>query len=165
MNPQFIFEKKKTLHVVRMKWSIIIQIDWNFPMLFHDDQPAQEISEMKMQCGLPRTQKPPKQIKLPQFRCILRTVPSLKPHFVSWYQWSPISAGTHLRFLWFFCFCLFFWSYAFFAKYQSRRMSLICYERIYELVYYFIYKKLCNVLLVDFILVKTENFIAASGKT
>lgn len=44
-------------------------------------------------------------------------------------------------------------------------MSLICYERIYELVYYFIYKKLCNVLLVDFILVKTENFIAASGKT
>lgn len=77
-------------------------------MLFHDDQPAQEISEMKMQCGLPRTQKPPKQIKLPQFRCILRTVPSLKPHFVSWYQWSPISAGTHLRFLWFFCFCLFF---------------------------------------------------------
>lgn len=77
-------------------------------MLFHDDQPAQEISEMKMQCGLPRTQKPPKQIKLPQFRCILRTVPSLKPHFVSWYQWSPISAGTHLRFLWFFCFCLVF---------------------------------------------------------
>lgn len=112
-------------------------------MLFHDDQPAQEISEMKMQCGLPRTQKPPKQIKLPQFRCILRTVPSLKPHFVSWYQWSPISAGTHLRFLWFFLFLFlfgFFWSYAFFAKYQSRRMSLICYERIYEQVYYFIYK-------------------------
>lgn len=64
-----------------------------------------------------------------------------------------------------FLFLFVFWSYAFFAKYQSRRMSLICYERIYELVYYFIYKKLCNVLLVDFILVKTENFIAASGKT
>lgn len=40
-----------------------------------------------------------------------------------------------------FLFLFVFWSYAFFAKYQSRRMSLICYERIYELVYYFIYKK------------------------
>lgn len=43
-------------------------------------------------------------------------------------------------------------------------MFLICYECIYELVYYFIYKKLCNVLFVDFILVKMENFIVVFGK-
>lgn len=113
-------------------------------MLFHDDQPAQEISEMKMQCGLPRTQKPPKQIKLPQFRCILRTVPSLKPctlrllvSMVTNQRWDAFK--VFMIFV-LFLFLFVFWSYAFFAKYQSRRMSLICFERIYELVYYFIYK-------------------------
>lgn len=113
-------------------------------MLFHDDQPAQEISEMKMQCGLPRTQKPPKQIKLPQFRCILRTVPSLKPctlrllvSMVTNQRWDAFK--VFMIFV-LFLFLFVFWSYAFFAKYQSRRMSLICHERIYELVYYFIYK-------------------------
>lgn len=113
-------------------------------MLFHDDQPAQEISEMKMQCGLPRTQKPPKQIKLPQFRCILRTVPSLKPctlrllvSMVTNQRWDAFK--VFMIFV-LFLFLFVFWSYAFFAKYQSRRMSLICFERTYELVYYFIYK-------------------------
>lgn len=151
-----------------MKWSIIIQIDlyilelsnavpwWLTRSRNFWNEDAMWFTKNAKTTEANKTSAIPMHFK---------NVPSLKPHFVSWYQWSPISAGTHLRFLWFFCFCLFFWSYAFFAKYQSRRMSLICYERIYELVYYFIYKKLCNVLLVDFILVKTENFIAASGKT
>lgn len=91
-----------------------------------------------------------------KFKVTLRLLVSM----VTNQRWDAFK--VFMIFLFFF---LFFLSYAFFAKYQSRRMSLICYERIYELVYYFIYKKLCNVLLVDFILVKTENFIAASGKT
>lgn len=138
MNPQFIFEKK-TLHVVRMKWSIIIQIDlyilelsnavpwWSTRSRNFWNEDAMWFTKNAETTEANKTSAIPMHFKnCAKFKATLRLLVSM----VTNQRWDAFK--VFMIFV-LFLFLFVFWSYAFFAKYQSRRMSLICYERIYEL--------------------------------
>lgn len=140
-----LFSKKKTLHVVRMKWSIIIQIDlyilelsnavpwWSTRSRNFWNEDAMWFTKNAETTEANKTSAIPMHFKnCAKFKATLRLLVSM----VTNQRWDAFKVFMIFLFLFLFV----FWSYAFFAKYQSRRMSLICFERIYELVYYFIYK-------------------------
>lgn len=141
-----LFSKKKTLHVVRMKWSIIIQIDlyilelsnavpwWSTRSRNFWNEDAMWFTKNAETTEANKTSAIPMHFKnCAMFKATLRLLVSM----VTNQRWDAFK--VFMIFV-LFLFLFVFWNYAFFAKYQSRRMSLICFERIYELVYYFIYK-------------------------
>lgn len=165
MNPQFIFEKKKTLHVVRMKWSIIIQIDlyilelsnavpwWSTRSRNFWNEDAMWFTKNAKTTEANKTSAIPMHFKnCAKFKATLCLLVSM----VTNQRWDAFKVFMIFLFLFVFL-----------------ELSILCQisksTNVLNLLWTYLWTSILfhlqKTMLVDFILVKTEKFIAASGKT